>query len=485
MKIINTIQTICPKCHIVIEAYYIEKNGKVFLNKTCPDHGEFSTFIAPSLDEYLKWTSKPTINIPTKSHELKGANEEDEGSQCPLYCGLCSNHLQTPCCVLIEITQRCNQHCPYCFASSASKKDDPIETLLTLEILSNKLDHLLKLGEERPFNIQFSGGEPTIRNDLPEIIRMAKSKGFPYIQINTNGKRLAQDPDYAKLLKDAGASVIFLQFDGTNDKVYRELRGEDLWEIKEKAIKSCRVAGLPVTLVPTLVKNINMDQISPMLEFLWNNLDIIAGIHFQPVSFFGRFPGDLGAQSQKNKVTLFELIKEVEKASNGLVKSSSLLPMNTGHSLCGFHGEFLREKDGSISVLKVPSDYDEPRDPQKFKTSCCSKSALETITSDRGFALNKWAGKGRIDNQIIDENKPQNEILDFDEFLIYLRNNMFTISAMAFQDLMSLDGERLKRCRVHVLAQDNRMIPFCSYNTLYREEDLEKARYQGDSKKTR
>jgi uncharacterized radical SAM superfamily Fe-S cluster-containing enzyme len=66
--------------------------------------------------------------------------------------------------------------------------------------------------------------------------------------------------------------------------------------------------------------------------------------------------------------------------------------------------------------------------------------------------------------------------MDLDEFLGYMRSRMFTISAMAFQDLMSLDGERLKRCRVHVLAQDNRIIPFCSYNTLYREEDLEKVR---------
>ncbi|MEG2199401.1 MAG: radical SAM protein, partial [Anaerovorax sp.] len=77
----------------------------------------------------------------------------------------------------------------------------------------------LELGEERPFNIQLSGGEPTVRQDLPEIIAMGRAKGFDYIQLNTNGKRLAQEEGYGKILKKAGVSVAFLQFDGTEDRI--------------------------------------------------------------------------------------------------------------------------------------------------------------------------------------------------------------------------------------------------------------------------
>jgi hypothetical protein len=408
-----------------------------------------------------------------------------------------------------------------------------------LDVIGDKLDRLLALGEERPFNIQFSGGEPTVRDDLPEILALARSKGFPYLQVNTNGKRLAQEPGYAERLKAAGASVIFLQFDGTNDKVYRELRNEDLWEIKQGVIEACRKAQLPVTLVPTLVKNVNMDQIPDLLEFLWENLDIVAGIHFQPVSFFGRFPGDLKMQSQENKVTLFELLNEIEICSGGRIKAKDLVPMNTGHTLCGFHGTFLREDDGSISLLKEPGavegncsfesfagsgvidSFDEiecfrgvgaggsgenAQTATSGKACSCTKDPLQTIIKDRGFVLNKWGGKGHGPHNksiSLEEDATENVVklmvsadreggdgpdeahdangaseipLDFDEFLGYMRSRMFTISAMAFQDLMSLDGERLKRCRVHVLAQDNRIIPFCSYNTLYREEDLEKVR---------
>ena len=82
--------------------------------------------------------------------------------------------------------------------------------------------------------------------------------------------------------------------------------------------------------------------------------------------------------------------------------------------------------------------------------------------------LNKWGGKGRSGKKG-DGCSSSKEVLTFDDFLSDYRNRMFTLSGMAFQDMLSLDGERLKRCRVHVLAPDDRVIPFCAYNVMYRE----------------
>ena len=45
-----------------------------------------------------------------------------------------------------------------------------------------------------------------------------------------------------------------------------------------------------------------------------------------------------------------------------------------------------------------------------------------------------------------------------------MRKNSFTLTGMAFQDAMTLDAERLRRCRVQVLSKDGRLIPFCAYN---------------------
>ena len=62
----------------------------------------------------------------------------------------------------------------------------------------------------------------------------------------------------------------------------------------------------------------------------------------------------------------------------------------------------------------------------------------------------------------------ESEVMDIDEFLRYYRQNTFTVTGMAFQDITNLDAERVKRCRVQQLSADNRLIPFCAYNTIYR-----------------
>ena len=79
-----------------------------------------------------------------------------------------------------------------------------------------------------PFNIQLSGGEPTVRDDLDAIISLGREKGFSFFQLNTNGLRLANEPGYAEHLAKAGLSTVFLQFDGLEDDIYITLRGAKL-----------------------------------------------------------------------------------------------------------------------------------------------------------------------------------------------------------------------------------------------------------------
>jgi uncharacterized radical SAM superfamily Fe-S cluster-containing enzyme len=276
-NILKETQSICPVCKKPLKARYIEENEKVYTHKTCLEHGEFVSIVAEHIEDFKEWMSYPTVHIPPKIALTKGSVV----SECPLHCGVCDNHLQTACCVLLEVTKRCNQSCAYCFAKAGQQ--DAIDP--DLEEIERKYDLLLEWGEERPFNVHISGGEPTVRDDLPDIVRMGKDKGFVYIQINTNGKRLAFEENYTRNLKEAGADVIYLQFDGMDDSIYNALRQEPLLDIKKKAIENCRKAELPVVLVPTIVKNVNLGQIGSMIEFLLENIDVVKGIHFQPVSF--------------------------------------------------------------------------------------------------------------------------------------------------------------------------------------------------------
>ena len=477
MKKLQSTKSICPACHKSIDAEYIEDGGRVFMRKACPEHGEYESSIADNEDDFVAWTAHSVINVPPKKAITKGAaiNESFDGefdSQCPLHCGTCENHMQTACCVLIDVTEKCNQHCPYCFSRSGEiAAMDP-----SLAEIERKYDLLLELGEKRPFNIQLSGGEPTVREDLPDIIKIGQKKGFEYIQINTNGRRLATDNDYAKVLKCAGATVIYLQYDGTDDRIYRALRGEALLAIKNKAIENCRKAGLPVILVPTVVKNVNLSNIGSMMEFLLKNIDVVKGIHFQPVSYFGRHPEKNAVNEDrqldfKNRVTMFDIMHELEKQSGRMFKYNDFCPITSGHTLCCFYGTFGKQRDGSVKSLI--SD--------KMKTtgvSCCDTvSPLDIIRKDRDFVLHKWNLPEQDGccgcSEFSPDESPQQDAcweqpMSFDQFIAEMKSSMFTVSGMAFQDINNLDAERLKRCRVQVLSNDDRLIPFCAYNSIYR-----------------
>lgn len=468
MKILGTTQSICPVCLKPLEGRYVSEAGSVILTKTCEAHGTFETAIAEREADYVRWTANPSINIPPKKAITQGTT-----GSCPLHCGTCNEHLQTACCVLIDVTERCNQHCPYCFAKAETDLSGgfgPGEP--DLEAICRKYDLLLELGEERAFNIQLSGGEPTVRNDLPEIIRMGKSKGFEFIQINTNGRRIAQEEGYAQILKDAGASVAFLQFDGTDDEIYRVLRGEPLLELKKKAVENCRKAGLPVTLVPTVVRDVNLKNIGEMMNFLLENVDVVKGIHFQPVSFFGRHPGEM-----KNRVTMFDVMNELERQTQGAFAAKDCYPITTGHPLCCFQSSYQKQKDGTVKSLINYSTKMEG-------ISCCeAKDPLEIIKKDRDFVLNKWhihkqhqepnQEEGFCSENGCDCDCDNEKPMDFEQFLNELRRTMFSVSCMAFMDGSNLDAERLKRCRVQVLSPDDRLISFCAYNSIYREDQHE------------
>ena len=146
--------------------------------------------------------------------------------------------------MILEVTKRCNMHCPVCFASAGECLENGD---LSIDEIEKQYDFLMDHGG--PFNIQLSGGEPTMREDLPEIIRMGREKGFTFFQLNTNGIRLAQEAGYARKLKKAGLNTVFLQFDGVTDDVYQTLRGRSMIELKEKAVLNCSEAELGIALV--------------------------------------------------------------------------------------------------------------------------------------------------------------------------------------------------------------------------------------------
>lgn len=428
----NTTLSLCPVCLTRIPAERRSEGDEVSLVKSCPQHGEFQTPIWRG-EPYLSGWSRPKMALRIGTHLAP------ERRGCPFDCGICPAHRQQSCTVLIEVTGRCNLACPVCFADAGpSAAPDP-----SLETIAGW--YRTALEKSSPHNIiQLSGGEATTRDDLPAIIALGRGLGFPSIQLNSNGVRLASEAGYAGELKRAGLFSVFLQFDGTEDDIYRKIRGRALLGEKLKAIRHCAEAGLGVVLVPTILPGVNLENIGAILKLALEHAPAVRGVHFQPASYFGRHPAPPAAA---DRITLPDLMRAIEEQTGGVMKTEHFRPPGCEHPLCSFHGNFLRLPGGDLRPLSSGA-----------AGCCCNFPEPENEGTGRAVAYvtRQWAAPGTSDSR--------DAMDELDAFLENHRTNTFAVSAMAFQDVWNLDLERVQECCIHVVAPDHRMIPFCLYN---------------------
>lgn len=425
---IGKTQSVCPVCLRVLPAEISAAADGIYMEKSCPEHGGFRALIwEGGVRSYLQWaTRNSAVEAP------QNARPYDRG--CPYDCGLCEEHRTKGCCVLLELTKRCNLHCPVCFASAggAAAADLPLEEIAA------QYDYLMAHGG--PFNIQLSGGEPTVRNDLPEIIRLGREKGFSFFQLNTNGLRLAAEPGYAQALKESGLSTVFLQFDGVDDAVYEILRGRPLLAEKERAIEACAAAGLGIVLVPVIAAGVNEDQVGAVLRFALARMPAVRGVHFQPMSYFGRS----ALPRPEKPVTIPRMLQLMEEQTEGLLHAADFAGGGAENPYCSFHASYHLRADGSLKPL-----------PRKAESGCCVSS-----DDSREAVAGQWSGGAEsfaADGELL-------ETSSLDAFLEQTRRKTFAVSGMVFQDAWNLDLKRLRRCYICEMDSDRGMVPFCAYN---------------------
>jgi len=289
--------------------------------------------------------------------------------------------------------------------------------------------------------VQLSGGEPTLRDDLPEIIAAASALGFGLVQLNTNGLRLGSQPGYAKELAQAGLQSVFLQFDGPDDACVA-LRGRPLLAEKLRALDACAEAGLGVVLVPTLLRGVNDQSLGEILRLAVSRMPVVRGVHFQPASTFGRFPGRM---DEAKRLTLPEVLTLLVEQSGGLLRAEDFHPPCCEHERCSFSSRFALQ-GGRLAPL--------------LEGGCCEPGPL---IAAEGARRAKASVAGQWANAPVQAQNPPRD--DFERFLA-LRgaDKRLSISCMAFQDVWTLDLERVRGCCIHTQAPDGRLVPFCLYN---------------------
>ena len=471
-RVIRETRSVCPVCLKSRPAVIVRRGSERFLEKSCPEHGFFSTVVwrgeDPSYEDWGANYSPPALN-------------ESYIPDCPAGCGLCQGHLQKTCCALVEVTSRCDLRCPVCFAGSGAASAEP-----DLEELRSRFQELV--GNGNTF-IQLSGGEPTERGDLLEIVAAAKDAGCENIQLNTNGLRLGKDKQYAKALREAGLSFVFMQFDGTNDAIHMKLRGRPLNREKIAAIESCADAFLGVTLVPTLAPGVNDNNIGEIIDFGFSNSPAVRGVHFQPISYFGRYHC---APSNADRITLPEVLRAIEAQTGGKLSVNDFAPSRCDHPYCGFHGDFVVLPKKAIMKLTTNNSAPCCGDDAHLKNrrfvarrwNRSEEGGTDSAESGGGGTLNGGtdssdsggrrtinggtdsaeSGGGGTLNGGTDSGYSGDADSDFTElnaFAKRIKSHGFTITAMAFQDAWNLDAGRLRNCSLHV-SERGRLIPFCA-----------------------
>jgi len=482
----KVVKSLCPICLKVVSAHIFQQGEAVMIEKQCEEHGDFRDTYWSDASLYRKF-----VRYWSDGSGLQ--NPAHQGKECPFDCGICSNHLTGTLLGNIDVTNRCNLSCPVCFADAGDSLKEP-----TLDQIKAMMENLRA---ERPVPcpaVQFSGGEPTLREDLPQIVALARELGFAQIHVATNGLKLASSPDLCRALVQSGLSSVYLQFDGVKPEPYKAMRGRDLLSVKEKAIENLRGAGQSSTvLVPTLAKGVNDDQVGDIVSFASENLDVVKGINFQPVSFTGRIDQ---AERTQMRITIPDLLALLEEQTDNqitredfypipfVVPISHLIAVITGfpkpefsvHPCCGA-GTYVYCSGGRMTPITRFMDVE----------GLLEKTAEEVQGFD-GTLQGSLKMKGMILKDLprfIDRARAPRD-LDIikllmrvflngtRESLIEFHNNALFLGAMHFQDLYNMDLERLQRCAIHYALPDGRIIPFCAYNTVHRFQaaDQEKQR---------
>ena len=432
-------ESLCPVCYKLIPARIVTDQKEVFLDRVCRDHGHFIGSVWTDYDLYLY-----SYRFQDFCNDNKSQRAEVRPSEWVVFEDLEIELQQRTCLALLEVTDRCNLGCPVCIADSTSARGD-----LPLAQIESALKSLIETSG-RGIPIQISGGEPTLREDLPQIVSLTKKLRFKFIEVNTNGIEIGRRPDLAWQLADSGLDGIYLQFDGLNGSVHETLRGKDLLGLKQKAIENCLDVGMSVTLASTIVKGVNEDQIWPIIGYGVSQGAL--GVNFQPFTQSGRFPDVFS--DPLGKVTASDIIRAVETQSGARILAEDFVPIPCQDNRCALIVYCLVEGKEVVPLNRKI-------EPRFMLEHYAKLSSWEEIL--RAAEANLSVPSGCCDTGR--GNSSESKLYCSPEKRLF-PDGYFSIGCHDFMDITNFDLARAKKCCLHEITPDGKVFPFCLYNIL-------------------
>ena len=469
----------CPVCHAPCPAEVWRMGGipsKVFLKRTCHEHGEASVCIAS--DARFYWLAKgkaqnecgpgsagiragefqPERNragkdagAPRACCSADGSNSGTLGRNADPGDALGVQEKLSTCLAQIEIVNSCNLSCPTCYANSPLGVGAKVDAV-PLADLQRRIQGVIdrKGGIEI---LQLSGGEPTLHPQFFELLRwLHANPGIDYVLLNTNGVRLAHDDAFARELGATfryGKFQLYLQFDGTQEAGQHFLRGADLRATRERCLERCREMKLPVTLAMTVTPE-NLAYLWDAIEFglRWPN---VRGIAFQPMFGSGRVPSEgrvtrvpngseragLAKLVPPTRLNTADIILAAVGQSSGQLRFEDFTPLPCGDPNCATIG-YLLKVGGRVRSISDFVDFTRVQDFLGTKV----RYKLEDLM------------KCGCESEPLGDLLKQFELDESHTFRLFIK---------PFMDAQTWDEDRIDRCCTHVIRPDGKLDSFCRY----------------------
>ncbi len=462
-QLIHTTTSLCRVCKHALSAKVVERDGSVWMQKVCEEHGAQEV----KLSTNSAWYKETRAILPRLSPPKNSSREVSEG--CPFDCGTCSAHEQQVRLPVVTITSACNLNCPICYVHN--KNDAPYT--MTKEDFAAILGHLKEEHKGNIDIVNFTGGEPTMHPHFLEFIEMARDAGVRRVSLCTNGIKLAKDEGLVKRLGELGARVAlsFDTFDADTDML---MQGAHLLGIKTKVMDLLEAHDVDCTLIPVMTKGVNDHEIGNIIKYALGKRNV-RHLEIHTITYTGQGGVTFG---REGRISMYEVLEQIEATTDGLLKPSDFIPSPCAHPLCYQIAYLLTSPEGEGELIPLTRLID-----KEVLYECLSENLyLEPsprLESALQEAINRIWAEDLAENErllqtlktMLKEMFPSDRSLSAEEALRVSERWAKAIYIHSHMDEETFDVERVVQCCDSNCYPDGSRIPVCSYNVLYRETE--------------